>query len=234
MKRRLNQQVYIDFIYSSSVYEGVPLSEDQVKDIVAKGKNSKYLKDDPKNEHLLQTLGQLKALELIEELAKSHRPITVGDLSLLHGIVFEKLKIKSGVYRQGYVKLRSSKLLPSFPFSIAADMRDLDLYIQKEQSRLATQRINQIVPFISYVYHAVTRIHPFEDGNGRTGRLLVNLFLRRHNLPHIVIPKVDNEQKMRLALRAADMGDMKLLEKFMKGLLKKSLAKVNETTVQTS
>ena len=227
----LKKQTFIDFIYSSSVYEGVPLTEDQVKDIVKKGKSSKYLKAEPENEHLQQTLGQLKALEMIETLAKSHRPISVQDLLLLHGVVFKNVPIRSGEYRRGYVKLRSSNLLPSFPFSIDADMRDLDQYVLKEQYRLASLRVNQIVPFISYVYHTITRIHPFEDGNGRTARLLVNLFLRRHCLPHIIIPKVDNEDQMRQTLRAADLGDMKPLEKFMKRLLLQALKKTNSKTV---
>ena len=41
------------------------------------------------------------------------------------------------------------------------------------------------------VYIEFERIHPFEDGNGRTGRLLINYELLKNNLPPVVIAKED-------------------------------------------
>lgn len=51
------------------------------------------------------------------------------------------------------------------------------------------------------------RIHPFRDGNGRTGRLVMNLLLVRHGYPPVVIYKRDRTRYLR-ALSRADDGDV--------------------------
>jgi len=54
------------------------------------------------------------------------------------------------------------------------------------------------------------RIHPFNDGNGRTGRLVLNLLLVRHGYPPAVIHKKDRSRYLD-GLRRADEGDPGLL-----------------------
>ena len=54
------------------------------------------------------------------------------------------------------------------------------------------------------------RIHPFLDGNGRTGRLILNLILVRHGYPPAIIYKRDRARYLR-ALQRADTGDASAL-----------------------
>lgn len=54
------------------------------------------------------------------------------------------------------------------------------------------------------------RIHPFNDGNGRTGRLILNLLLVRYGYPPAVIHRKDRERYLD-GLRRADEGDPGLL-----------------------
>jgi hypothetical protein len=58
------------------------------------------------------------------------------------------------------------------------------------------------------------RIHPFRDGNGRVGRLLINLMLVRSGAPPMVIYKRDRDRYLR-ALRRADGGDPGLLAELL-------------------
>lgn len=222
MDKKLKQKFWVEFIYGSSVVEGIKLTKAQVKDIVQNGVKSKYLKNNP-SKHILQALGQRQVLEKIEKWAKLKKPETADRLREIHYLVFEKADGSAGRFRDFHIKLRSSALMPSFPFAISADMRDFNNRLVEAQKNLKKDDIEGIINLIAMSYHGITKIHPFADGNGRSARLFINLILRRYGLPYILVPKVDNEKYMREVLRAADMGDLKPLIKFQKKLLQKSL-----------
>lgn len=231
--KNLNHELKIFFwtelIYSSSVVEGVDLTKNQVRKIVTLGRRSKLLGKFATKD-LLQTYGQKKALEFIEKFAKSRQKINVEVLKELHYLVFKAFEEGAGAYRQSHVYLRASALMPSFPFSIAADMRDFDDWLQKSFKKLNNNDPEEVLTIATKAHHTITRIHPFSDGNGRTGRLFMNLILRRFGMPYILVPKVDNFKSMRTALRAADMGDISPLLKINHRLLQNSL----QTTLKYS
>jgi Fic family protein len=60
---------------------------------------------------------------------------------------------------------------------------------------------------VASVHNRFERIHPFIDGNGRTGRLLLNLVLVRLGYAPVIIYKRDRAKYLR-ALQAADVGDL--------------------------
>jgi hypothetical protein len=59
---------------------------------------------------------------------------------------------------------------------------------------------------VAAAHAAFERIHPFLDGNGRTGRLLLNLVLVRMGYPPVIIYKRDRSKYLR-SLQRADEGD---------------------------
>lgn len=223
----LRDTFWVELIYGSSVVEGVTLKKSEVEEIVKLGKKSKLLQGNPRAD-LLQVYGQKLVLQELEKWAKAKKLATTKLLQEMHYMVFEKLDVKAGQFRENYVKLRSSALLPSFPFAISVDMRDFNDWLVQVQKGLDNNDVEKIVELIAKVYHQITKIHPFSDGNGRTARLFINFLLRKYNLPYISVPKVDNEKKMRAALRAADMGDLTLLIEFKRKLLEQSLQTVND------
>ena len=60
-------------------------------------------------------------------------------------------------------------------------------------------------PFVlaSIFHHKFEKIHPFSDGNGRTGRMLVNMILLKNNYPPMIIYKKDRRMYLD-ALSSAD------------------------------
>lgn len=68
--------------------------------------------------------------------------------------------------------------------------------------------------FLARSHWSFLRIHPFDDGNGRTARLLVNYILIRYGLPPIVIKSVERDRYLG-GLQNADTGQMLPLTRFM-------------------
>ena len=69
-------------------------------------------------------------------------------------------------------------------------------------------------------HHKFEKIHPFMDGNGRTGRMIMNYILLKNNLPPTIIHKKTRKEYLE-AMREADPSDIwKLDEKRYKKLIK--------------
>jgi hypothetical protein len=64
----------------------------------------------------------------------------------------------------------------------------------------------RLIEHLARVHAEFERIHPFRDGNGRTGRLVLDLLLVRHQLAPAIIYKKDRQKYLR-ALDRADRGD---------------------------
>ena len=94
----------------------------------------------------------------------------------------EHLKNQVGIYRTVQVYIRGAKLVPSKPQDIVMQIRSLLRWYNSNKAR--------VHPLIlaAYFHIAFEAVHPFVDGNGRTGRLLLNFILHRHRFPMVSIP----------------------------------------------
>lgn len=79
-----------------------------------------------------------------------------------------------------------------------------------------------LLVLLGRLHAAFEAIHPFRDGNGRTGRLILNLLLVRHGYPPAIIRKGSRDRYLR-ALRRADAGDIAPLTDFIARAVKESL-----------
>ena len=89
------------------------------------------------------------------------------------------------------------------PIETPALMADLIEWFRSEESK------NELHPVIlaALLHYRFVRIHPFDDGNGRISRLLMNYVLLKNNLPPIVIKSSDKKNYL-TALNRADAGDL--------------------------
>ncbi len=113
-------------------------------------------------------------------------------LGLHHLVVKNTLKPwlenQIGTYRTLQVYIRGADWLPPKPHAVPREMKQLLFWYSRNKK--------SVHPLIvaAYVHVAFESIHPFVDGNGRVGRLLMNHILHRHSYPMINIPHAKKQR----------------------------------------
>ena len=186
---RLRQKFMLEFSYNSNHLEGNTLTYGQTEALLLFGR----------------VKASNVALKMMEEQARSEYPLKETFIRQLHKTLMREDYVE---YRQmpdgtvthytihaGIYKTRpNSVLTPSgdwfeyaSPEETPALMTDLVNWYRQEESRGELSPIELATLF----HFRYIRIHPFEDGNGRIARLLVNYILLRHDYPMIVVKTAD-------------------------------------------
>ena len=175
---RLNEDFMIEYTYNSNAIEGNTLTLRET-DMVLKGLT---IDQKPLKDHM-EAVGHKDAFYYICDLVKEHTPLSEAVIKQIHALVLADKPLDRGVYRKVPVRIMGAKQDPVQPYLIEAKMFDL------MQQYVADER--NIVKKLADLHIAFESIHPFIDGNGRTGRLIVNLELMKAGYPPIDIKFTD-------------------------------------------
>ena len=175
---RLNEEFIVEFTYNSNAIEGNTLTLRET-DLVLRGLtiDKKPLKDH------MEAVGHKEAFEFVSELVKNNVPISESVIKQIHYLVLADKKEDRGVYRRVPVRIMGAQHTPVQPYLIAPKMEEL--------LRNFVESTEHIVTKLARFHIEFEGIHPFIDGNGRTGRLLVNLELMKAGYPPIDIKFTD-------------------------------------------
>lgn len=93
-----------------------------------------------------------------------------------------------------------------------------------------TEFLDKLIEFFAWMHHKFLWIHPFQDYNGRIGRLFINVVLLNLNLPPIELKVETTESRKKYieALQKADKGDFKKLEKIIKSAIRETAKELLE------
>ena len=114
---------------------------------------------------------------------KDQLPLSESIIKQIHYLVLADKKDDRGVYRRVPVKIMGAKNEPVQPYLIQPRMEQL-----LEDYRNSTEHM---IPRLARFHIEFEAVHPFIDGNGRTGRLLVNMELMKAGYPPIDIKFAD-------------------------------------------
>ena len=173
----------VEHTYNSNAIEGNTLTLQETA-LVLQGItiNQKPLKDH------LEAVGYKEAFQYVEELAKQDKPITEFDIKRIHSLVLADRPEDRGTFRRVNVRIAGALTNPVQPFLIEPKIEEL---LSDYESWGKTMHI---VECVSIFHLRFESIHPFIDGNGRTGRLLMNLQLIKAGLPAVSIKFADRRK----------------------------------------
>lgn len=173
----------VEHTYNSNAIEGNTLTLQETA-LVLQGVtiDKKPLKDH------LEAVGYKEAFQYIEELAKQDKDLSEYDIKSIHNLVLADRPEDRGSFRRVNVRIAGALTNPVQPYLIEPKIEEL-LNNYKVWSETM-----HIVERVAIFHLQFESIHPFIDGNGRTGRLIMNLQLIKEGLPAINIKFADRRK----------------------------------------
>ena len=199
-KKETFKKYVIEFAYNTASIEGNTINLEEAKDLLNEGIT-------PKGKTLREVYDLQNTEKVFFELLEAYNgELTHGLIIDIHDKLLENIDERKG-YRTSNVRVIRSNFEASPGTYVKTDM-DLLLkwYIRYKD------KLHPLILAIIF-HHKFEKIHPFMDGNGRAGRMVMNCLLLKNNLPPTIIHKKRREDYLD-AMREADPSDIwKLDEK---------------------
>ena len=180
---RLANEFMVEFTYNSNAIEGNTLTLKET----ALALEGITVDQKPLKDHL-EAVGHRDAFLYVQDIAKSEVELSEYVIKNIHSLVLMNRPEDKGQYRRIPVRIMGAYTEPVQPYLIEPKMVDLLHANENRKSTMTT------VERIAYFHLEFEGIHPFIDGNGRTGRLILNLELIRAGFPPINVKFEDRKR----------------------------------------
>jgi Fic family protein len=228
---RIMQKFRLDWNYHSNHLEGNSLTYGETKALILFGitAQGKPLKD------TLEITGHNEAIDWVLEMVTGERPLTENFIREMHSLLLKDSykqskssdgkivprKISSGKYKTNanHVETATGEIFYfATPEETPAKMHDLLVWYN--------QKINEVdknpILIAAEFHYKFIRIHPFDDGNGRTARILMNFVLMKFGFPPVII-KTEDKTNYFAVLQMADAGNIEAFLEYIAQNLVRSL-----------
>ena len=210
---RLRQDFALEWTYNSNHLEGNTLSMAETKLVLQDGITigGKTLR-----EHF-EVINHDKAIIFLEGLVHQDAEMRAIDILKLHELVMTNiLDDYAGRLRPGMVRIVGANFTPPYARIVPDLLDELITYVNSHEGTIDT------LILATAFHHRFVWIHPFNDGNGRTVRLAMNLILLKAGYPPAFILAEDRKKYFN-ALNAANKGDYAKLLLMMGQAVERSL-----------
>ncbi len=184
--QKIEEALAIEYTYESNRIEGNTLTLQETELVVNSGVT---ISGKSMREHL-EAINHAEAIDYIKDFAKGELDISERAIKEIHAIVLHGIDRKNaGCYRSVPVMISGSRHIPPQPYLIGKAMED---FIHNFH-RMESESYHPVL-IAAYLHDELVRIHPFIDGNGRTSRLLMNLYLLRNGYTLVALKGTDNDK----------------------------------------
>lgn len=180
--QRLNEEFMIEYTYDSNAIEGSTLTLEETALVL---KENITIAEKPLNYHL-SAIGHKDAYYYIENLIKEKKELDEAEILNIHSLVLIDRPEAKGKYRNVPVRILGTNAKPSEPYLIKPQIENLLNWYNQIKI--------DIIEKIALFHLKFENIHPFLDGNGRTGRLILNFELMKQGFPPINIKYKDRRR----------------------------------------
>ena len=219
----LRHRYEVALTHHSTAIEGNTLTQSEAQIVIEKGITigGKTLA-----EHL-EVIGHKEALDFVLELADASTPIGEREIREIHSLVMKgQANGDSGRYRALDVKAAGTEYVYPSHLKVQEMMEAFVAWLSGPPDL-------HPVDLATEAHLRFVTIHPFRDGNGRVGRLLLNLLLLRHGYP-IAVLNVSQRADYIGALEAIQSGGTRdPLDTLVRGAVARSLQETLETALSS-
>ena len=202
------QDLYDTFVleltYHTNSIEGSTLNEPEVRAVIFDGAT---IPDKSVVEHQEAKNHQAALGYLFGNIALAKPKITEEVIKKLHAILMNGILPTAGEYRDHSVRIAGSRV-------VTANHLKVETLMKKCVRDLSKPSAN-IYAHLAKTHAQFEQIHPFSDGNGRVGRLLLHYVAAQHNLPPVLIRQEKKQAYYPYLERAQTQGEGIFLEAFL-------------------
>ncbi|MCF7871531.1 Fic family protein [Candidatus Woesearchaeota archaeon] len=193
-KDELLNDFVVSFSYNTTSLEGNTITLKEAENLLINQKT-------PKDRTLREVYDlQNTRVVFFKYYEKIPNVLTHDVIQDVHSLLIDKIDVRKG-YRTQDIRVTKTRFKSSPAQYVKTDMTLLLKWLREHKNKLHPLVLATIF------HHKFEKIHPFFDGNGRTGRLLANIILLQNNYPPLIIRK-KNRKKYLDALSKADILDL--------------------------
>jgi len=209
--RLWQEKLRIDWTYNSNAIEGNTLTYGETAFFLREGLTSegKPLED------YLEAKNHAEAIDYLLDVIKGNREITEGFIKELHSLLLKDIHFTYAKGGQGQLIKKplnagKYKILPNHVLTISGKIHKYvdPIHVKDEMEKLVKwlnkEKMINIIEKACIFHYKFVAIHPFDDGNGRMARLLMNLILMKAGYPPCIIKNI-NRRKYLGSLETIDI-----------------------------
>jgi Fic family protein len=180
----LEERLQVEFVYNSNGIEGITLSPGEtalaMRGLTVSGKSIG---------EVLAAQNHPRAIEIVERIAFGGKKIREQEILEIHKAIMSGIISSAGQYRRGDVQIVGVSFSPPPAYMVQE-------LVGKDLIRFVNDNTGELRPIelAAHAHYYMAWIHPFDDGNGRMARLLMNLILLRNHYPAAIVKKVDRKK----------------------------------------
>lgn len=179
----LEERMRVEFVYNSNSIEGVTLSRGEtelaLRGITVRGRS---IGD------VMAAQNHPKGMQLVKDLALGKKKLSQKNILEIHRAIMSGIISSAGEYRRGEVRIAGSSFTPPPAYTIPESMKELVEFVNENPDELRS------IELATHAHYHLAWIHPFDDGNGRVARLIMNMILMANRYPFAIIKNVDRKK----------------------------------------